>query len=77
MRRSAMPLLDHARRVIALTRDLVDWSNRVRDARQGRVRVGMIDVAAVVHCTHVIATFRRDRAIHKEEDHTLRLGRKV
>ena len=77
LRRSAMPLLDHARRVIALTRDLVDWSNRVRDARQGRVRVGMIDVAAVVHCTHVIATFRRDRAIHKEEDHTLRLGRKV
>ena len=61
LRRSAMPMLDHARRTIALTRDLMDWSDRVREARLGRVRVGMIDVAAVLHCTGVIATFRRDR----------------
>ena len=60
LRRSALPLLDHARRMLALTRDLVDWSERVRDARHGRVRVGMIDVAAVVHCTEVIAAFRRE-----------------
>lgn len=62
LRRSAMPVLDHARRMLALTRDLVDWSERVRDARQGRVRLGMIDVAAVVHCTDAIAAFRRDHA---------------
>lgn len=61
LRRSAMPMLDHARRVIGLTRDLVDWSDRVREARQGRVRVGMIDVAAVLHCTDMIARFRRER----------------
>ncbi len=62
LRRSAMPVLDHARQLISLTRDLVDWSERVREAREGRVRVGMIDVAAVVHCTEVIAAFRRARA---------------
>lgn len=62
LRRAAMPVLDHARRMLALTRDLVDWSDRVREARQGRVRVGMIDVAAVVHCTEVIAAFRREHA---------------
>ena len=61
LRRSAMPVLDHARQLLALTRDLVDWSDRVRDAREGRVRVGMIDVAAVIHCTDVIAAFRRAR----------------
>lgn len=62
LRRSARPVLDHARRMLALTRDLVDWSERVREARQGRVRVGMIDVAAVVHCSDAIAAFRRDHA---------------
>lgn len=61
LRRSAMPVLDHARQLLALTRDLVDWADRVRDAREGRVRVGMIDVAAVIHCTDVIAAFRRAR----------------
>lgn len=68
LRPSATPVLDHARRMLALTRDLVDWSGRVRDARHGRVRVGMIDVAAVVHCTDAIAAFRRD---HAEVDLTL------
>jgi DNA-binding transcriptional LysR family regulator len=61
LRRSAAPVLDHARRVLALTRDLVDWSERVRGGRQGRVRLGMIDVAAVVHFTDVVAAFRADR----------------
>lgn len=61
LRPSAMPVLDHARRVLALTADLVDWSGRVRDGRDGRARVGMIDVAAVVHFTDVVATFRAER----------------
>ena len=60
LRQSSTPVLDHARRVLALTADLVDWSSRVRDGRVGRVRVGMIDVAAVVHFTDVVAAFRAE-----------------
>ena len=46
LRRSALPVLDHARQVVSLTRDLTSWSNRLRSARSGRVRLGLIDVAA-------------------------------
>ncbi len=60
LRRSAQPVLEHAQRVLALTGDLVDWSERLRGARHGRVRVGMIDVAAVVHCTDAVAAFRAE-----------------
>ena len=60
LRRSARPVLDHARRVLALTRDLVDWSDRVRGGRHGRVRLGMIDVAAVVHYPGTVAAFRAE-----------------
>ena len=61
LRASAAPALDHARHVVGLTRDLVAWSERVRSGRTGRVRVGMIDVAAVVHFPAVIGEFRLDR----------------
>ena len=61
LRRSAGPVVEHARRVLALTRDLVDWTDRVRGGRQGRVRLGMIDVAAVVHFPAVVAAFRTER----------------
>lgn len=61
LRGSATPVLDHARRVVALTHDLVGWSERVRTARAGRVRLGMIDVAAVEHYPEVLRSFRRDR----------------
>lgn len=61
LRSSALPVLDHARRVLALTGDLVAWSDRMQGARQGRVRVGMIDVAAVVHFNDVVAAFRSER----------------
>jgi len=61
LRSSAMPVLDHARQVVGLTRVLVEWSNRMRTARAGRVRVGMIDVAAVVHFPDVIRSFRAER----------------
>jgi DNA-binding transcriptional LysR family regulator len=60
LRSSAAPVLDHARRVVGLTRDLVDWSDRIRTARAGRVRVGMIDVAAVVHFPDVVGGFRAE-----------------
>ena len=61
LRASASPVLDHARRVLGLTADLVDWSRRVREAERGRARIGMIDVAAVVHFTDLVAAFRRER----------------
>lgn len=61
LRDSAAPVLGHARRVLAQTADLVSWSRGVRAAQRGRVRVGMIDVAAVVHFTDVVAAFRRER----------------
>jgi DNA-binding transcriptional LysR family regulator len=61
VRAAARPVLDHARQVVALTRDLVSWTERVRGATTGSVRVGMIDVAAVVHFPDVLAAFRSDR----------------
>ena len=61
LRASARPVLDHARQVVSLTGDLAAWSDRVRTARRGRVRVGMIDVAAVDHYPDVLRDFRADR----------------
>jgi DNA-binding transcriptional LysR family regulator len=58
VRTAAGPVLDHARQVVALTGDLVAWSDRVRSAATGSVRVGMIDVAAVVHFPDALAAFR-------------------
>ncbi|TDT17701.1 DNA-binding transcriptional LysR family regulator [Ilumatobacter fluminis] len=61
LRPAARPVLDHARQVVSLTHDLVDWSDRLRAARSGRVRLGMVDVAAVEHFPHVLRRFRSDR----------------
>lgn len=61
VRDSAAPVLDHARRVVALTGDLVAWSERMRGARAGRVRLGMVDVAAVVHFPDVVRAFGAER----------------
>ncbi|MFP5486844.1 MAG: LysR family transcriptional regulator [Acidimicrobiia bacterium] len=61
VRAEATPVLDHARQVVALTGDLAAWSERVRGAVTGSVRVGMIDVAAVVHFPDVLARFRAER----------------
>ena len=61
LRGAASPVLDHARQVVALTGDLLAWSERVRGATTGSVRVGMIDVAAVVHFAGLLARFRSDR----------------
>lgn len=61
LRPSAQPALDHARQVLSLTGDLAGWADRMRDARSGRVRLGMIDVAAVDHYPDVLRRFRADR----------------
>jgi DNA-binding transcriptional LysR family regulator len=61
LRAAASPVLDHARQVVSLTGDLLAWSERVRGATTGSVRVGMIDVAALVHFRDLLASFRTDR----------------
>jgi len=61
LRSTASPVLDHARQVLALTSDLVNWSDRLRSAEVGSIRVGMIDVAAVVHFPEVLRALRSER----------------
>ncbi|HEY5663061.1 MAG TPA: LysR family transcriptional regulator [Ilumatobacter sp.] len=60
MRPSAGPVLDHARQVVSLTSDLIAWSERLRAASAGRVRLGMVDVAAVDHHPDRLRAFRAD-----------------
>ena len=61
LREAASPVLDHARQVVSLTGDLADWADRVGSSVTGRVRLGMVDVAAVDHYPNVLRDFRRDR----------------
>ena len=58
VRDAATPVVAHARQVLALTGDLAQWSDRVRTGRSGRLRLGMIDAAAVVHYPEVLREFR-------------------
>jgi DNA-binding transcriptional LysR family regulator len=58
LRSSAQPVLDHAYRVLAQTGDLVHWAERMNAAEQGRVRLGMIDAAAVLHFPDVLRRYR-------------------
>lgn len=58
---SAVPVLEHARGVLARTRDLADWSARTRAGRAGDLRVGMIDAAAVHHYPDALRRFRQQR----------------
>lgn len=60
LRPTAQPVLDHARQVVSLTGDLVHWTERVRGAHAGRLRLGMVDVAAVQHYPQVLRSFRVD-----------------
>lgn len=62
LRDAAAPVLDHARQVVSLTGDLAAWADRVRSSVTGRVRLGMVDVAAVDHYPNVLREFRRERA---------------
>lgn len=61
LRDAATPVLDHARQVVSLTGDLADWAGRMNSSSTGRVRLGMVDVAAVDHYPEVLREFRRDR----------------
>ncbi len=61
LRTTAQPVLEHARQVVSLTTDLTRWSTRLADGESGGVRLGMIDVAAVVHYPEVLRSFRSER----------------
>ena len=58
----AGPVLDHATRVLAQTRDLATWAADARAGRAGRIRLGMIDSAAVDHFPEVLRAFRAGHA---------------
>lgn len=71
LRDSADPVVAHARQVLALTGDLTDWSQRMRRGLAGRVRLGLIDAAAVVHFPDSLRSFRAD---HPDVELRLRVG---
>lgn len=71
LRSGAEPVLAHARQVVALTGDLATWAERVRSGRSGRLRVGMIDAAAVGHYPETLRQFRAD---HGDLDFTLHVA---
>ena len=60
LRAEAGEVLAHARRVVADTRDLARWAQRVRAGTGGRLGVGMIDAAAVDHFPAELRSFRRE-----------------
>jgi DNA-binding transcriptional LysR family regulator len=60
VRTTAEPAVTHARHVLGLTRDIADWSERLRSGRAGRLRLGMIDAAAVIHFPDELRRFRSD-----------------
>ena len=62
LRPTAGEVLAHARHVVALTGDLADWADRTRSGESGRLRVGMIDAAAIGHFSSHLREFRREHA---------------
>ena len=71
IRASAEPAVAHARHVLGLTGDLADWAARLREGHGGRLRLGMIDAAAVGHHSEVVRAFRVD---HPDVDLRLRVA---
>lgn len=58
---NAMEVFRYAERVIAQSHDLNRWLSDHTSGRTGRVRVGMIDVAAVQYFPDVLRTFRSEQ----------------
>lgn len=71
IRPSAMPVVAHARQVLGLTEDLARWAERFKRGVAGRVRLGMVDVAAVVHFPDHLQAFR---AAHADVELHLRIA---
>jgi len=61
LREESGEVLAHAQRVVTDTRDLGRWVAAVRQGGVGRVRVGMIDAAAVHHLHDAMTSFRARR----------------
>lgn len=61
LRPAAVPVVAHARQVLGLTVDLVQWAERLQRGVTGRIRLGMIDAAAVVHFPERLQAFRREQ----------------
>ena len=59
LRPEAEEVVAYARRVVADTRDLARWAASARAGTTGRLRVGMIDAAAVAHFPSELRAFRR------------------
>jgi DNA-binding transcriptional LysR family regulator len=59
LRPGAAEVVAHAERVLAATGDLARWAAASRAGRVGRVRIGMIDAAAVAHFPSVLRAYRR------------------
>jgi len=59
LRPEAQEVVAYARRVVADTRGLARWAADARTGRTGRLRVGMIDAAAVEHFPTQLRAFRR------------------
>ncbi len=59
-RDEAEPVLAHARLVVAQTTDLARYTRALGEGSTGRVRVGMIDVAALHHLAPALHDIRQD-----------------
>ncbi len=59
LRPEAGEVVAYAQRVVADTRDLARWAATARAGTSGRLRVGMIDAAAVVHFPSPLRSYRR------------------
>jgi DNA-binding transcriptional LysR family regulator len=71
LRPAATEVLAHARQVVGLTADLAAWADRTRAGSSGRLRVGMIDAAAVGHFSAELRSFR---SAHPDLDLRLSVG---
>ena len=59
LRAESTEVLAYARRVVTDTLDISRWVHELKGGRVGRLRVGMIDAAAVEHCAEQLRSFRR------------------
>ena len=60
-RPEAEPVFDYARSVVVQTEDLINWTSTRLAGRSGRLRVGMIDVAAIHHFPDHLRRFTTER----------------
>ncbi len=60
-RAEAAPVFEFARSVVVQAEDLVEWTTTRRTGRSGRLRLGMIDVAAIHHYPKRLKRFTEER----------------